>query len=66
MDGIRYDKPLSLADQVLIDTVTKRYEGVETNFEAIDNGDHILLTCPPTIRRAAPYVRDAETAKAGV
>jgi hypothetical protein len=53
--GIRYDKPLSLNDQLLIDTVTHRYEGVETTFEAIDKGDHILLTCPPTIQRAIPW-----------
>lgn len=54
-NGIRYNKPLSLNDQLLIDTVTHRYEGVETTFEAKDCGDHILLTAPDMIRRAVPW-----------
>lgn len=55
MQGIRYNKPLTLADRLLIDTVTTRYEGVEAPFIAFDRGDHIELKCPPTIRRATPY-----------
>jgi hypothetical protein len=63
--GIRYEKPLSLEDRLLIDTVTMRYGGVEAPFIAFDRGDHIELRCPPTIRRVTPYdsksVIEAET-----
>lgn len=63
MEGIRYDKPLSLKDRLLIDTVTTRYEGVESPFVAFDRGDHIELRCPPTIRRAVPYDTKTVTAR---
>lgn len=55
MNGIIYMKPLSFSDRLLIDTITARYEGVESAFIAFDRGDHIELKCPAIIRRAIPW-----------
>lgn len=54
-EGIRYLKPLSLKDRLLIDTVTKRYGGVEAPFVAFDRGDYIELRVPENLRRVTPY-----------
>lgn len=54
-EGLKYYKPLTLTDRLLIDTVTTRYESVEAPFIAIDRGDHIELRHSQTIRRVAPY-----------
>lgn len=50
MHGLPFIKPVSIMDQMLIDTVTKRFEGVEAPFMAFDRGDYIELLCAPTIR----------------
>lgn len=49
-NSIIYPKPLSFADRVLIDTVTARYEGIETPFMVFERDDHFELRCAPTIR----------------
>lgn len=47
---LRYDKPLSLQDRLLIDLVTARFEGVDSQWVAFDREDHVELRCPETIR----------------
>lgn len=54
MIPLRYDKPLSLADRLLIDVVTTRYEGVESQWVAFEREDHWELLCPYNIRGAIP------------
>lgn len=55
MIPIRYAKPLSLYDRALIDLVTTRYEGVESQWVAFEREDYYELMCPSQLRRAVPY-----------
>lgn len=59
-EGIRYPKPLSLNDRLLIETVCTNYGGVYAPFIAIDREDHVELRCPIDIKRVTPWVATTE------
>lgn len=54
MIPLLYPKPLSLADRTLIDCVTTRYEGVESQWVAFEREDYVELMCPERIRGVIP------------
>lgn len=58
----REDGTLPLEDQLLIDTVTTRYEGIGAQWVAFDRTDHVELRCPKKIVRT--FTPDELTPKA--
>jgi hypothetical protein len=68
-----YMKPLTLADRLLIETVTRRFTGIDAPFMAFDRGDHIELKCPARITmsparleqlKAQSIARESQSAEA--
>lgn len=61
--SLKFQKPLTLNDRLLIDTVTARYEGVAAQWISFDRGDHIELMVPEKIKRSAPWGGKASSAR---